>query len=79
MKALIRPTWSRFGDGEEWKGTITDLLVGTINVPLEYRAIFEPLEEIQLRRNRNRLVPRYKVRLAFGKRAEPWVIEVGEM
>jgi len=79
MKALIRPTWSRFGDEEEWKGTITDLLVGTINVPLEYRAIFEPLEEIQLRRNRNRLVPRYKVHLAFGKRAEPWVIDVGEM
>ena len=79
MKALIRPTWSRFGDEEEWKGTITDLLVGTINVPLEYRAIFEPLEDTQLRRNQNRLAPRYRVRVAFGKRAEPWVIDVGEM
>jgi len=79
MKALIRPTWSRFGEEEEWKGTITDLLVGTINVPLEHRAIFEPLEDTQLRRNQNRLAPRYKVRVAFGKRAEPWVIEIGEM
>ena len=79
MKALIRPTWSRFGEEEEWKGSITDLLVGTINVPLEHRAIFEPLEDTLLRRNQNRLAPRYRVRVAFGKRAEPWVIDVGEM
>ena len=79
MKALIRPAWRRYGEEEGWKGTITDLLVGTINVPLEHRAIFDPLEDTQLRRNQNRLAPRYKVRIAFGKRAEPWVIEVGEM
>ena len=79
MQALIRPTWSRDENEEEWKGTITGLLIGTINIPLEHRALFEPLEAAQLRRNRNRQTPRYTVRVAFGKRAEPWVITVGKL
>ena len=79
MQALIRPAWSSNEKEEKWKGTITGLLINTINIPLEHRALFEPLEAAQLRRNQNRQAPRYKVRVAFGKRAEPWVVAVEGM
>jgi hypothetical protein len=81
MQATVRPTWSGNGKGKdgEWKGRITRLLVNTINVPLEHRAIFEPLEDDQVSRNQNKLTPRYQVSLAFGKRGEPWVIGVKDL
>jgi len=78
VQATVRPGWSGNGKGKEgeWKGRITRLLVNTINVPLEHRAIFEPLEDDQVSRSQNKLTPRYQVSLAFGKRGEPWVIGV---
>lgn len=81
MQATVRPGWSGNGKGKEgeWKGRITQLLVNTINVPLKHRAVFEPLEDDQVNRNQNQGTPRYKVKLAFGKRAEPWVIGVEEL
>jgi hypothetical protein len=81
MQATVRPGWSGNGKGKEgeWKGRITRLLVNTINVPLEHRAIFEPLEDDQVSRNQNKLTPRYQVSLAFGKRGEPWVIGVKDL
>jgi len=81
MQATVRPSWSGNGKGKEgeWKGRITRLLVNTINVPLEHRAIFEPLEDGQVSRNQNKLTPRYQVSLAFGKWGEPWVIGVKDL
>lgn len=79
MQALIKPIWRSIKKEKEWKGTITDLLVDTINIPLEHRAVFEPLEDLKPRYNQNNQKPRYKVRVAFGKRAEPWVIAVEKL
>ena len=81
MQALIRPTWRRSDKEKEgkWEGWITGLLVETINIPLEHRAVFESLEYAQHSRNRNEQPPRYEVSLAFGKRTEPWVIAVGAL
>jgi len=79
MLALIRPAWSRIENEKEWKGRITDLLIDSINIPLEHRALFDLLEDAQRSRNRNEQAPRYKVRVAFGKRTEPWVITVEEL
>lgn len=53
------------------------LLIGTINISLERRALLEPLEAVQRRYNPDDQDSRYnKVRVAFGKRVEPWVIVV---
>ena len=81
MQALIKPSWYGNGKGKngEWKGRITKLLINTINVPLEHRAVFELLEPDQINRNQDQVTPRYKVSLAFGKRSEPWVIDVEEL
>ena len=76
MQALIRPLRNNVGKQEKWKGRITDLLADTINIPLEYRAPFEALEKSARRHTRNKQAPRYNVRVAFGKRAEPWVVSV---
>ena len=79
MQALIRPTRNFVDESWVWKGTITDLLIDTINIPLEYRAVFEPLEDLRPLYLQDDQAPRYKVRVAFGKRSEPWVISVEEM
>jgi len=79
MQALIRPSRNFVDEGWIWKGRITDLLIDTINIPLEHRALFEPLEDIQLDRDQSRQKPRFTVRVAFGKRAEPWVFAVEKM
>jgi hypothetical protein len=81
MQALIKPIWRRSDTEKEgkWEGWITGLLVGTINIPLEHRSVFEPLEDTQHNRNRTEQPPRYEVSLALGKRTEPWVIAVGAL
>ncbi len=83
MQALIRPSWRNYDKSDEkedeWIGTITKLLIGSINIPLEHREIFEPLEATRSRRYEDVSLPRYKIRIAFGKRAEPWVVEVEGM
>jgi len=81
MQALVRPirNYNNEKEEDEWLGRITDLLIDTINIPLEYRAVFEPLENLEPRYSQDDLTPRYKVSIAFGKRAEPWVISVKEM
>lgn len=79
MQASIKPVWNSTKNENEWIGTITDLLIDTINIPLEHRAVFEPLEDANLRRDPNKQTPRYKVRVAFGKRAEPWVVAVDKL
>jgi len=77
MQALIRPGWDyNEKEEKEWKGTITELLINTINIPLEHRAVFEPLEALEPRYDQDDKSPRYMVRVAFGKRSEPWVIGV---
>ncbi len=79
MQALIRPTWTTVDKQNEWAGHITDLLIDNINIPLQHRDVFRPVENNAPYRSQNQRQPRYKVRVAFGKRAEPWVIGVEEM
>jgi hypothetical protein len=76
VKASIKPAW-RFNDDQRTRvGRINDLLIEQINVPLEHRAVFNPVEKAASRRNRNTDGPRYQVQVAFGKRLEPWVVRV---
>jgi len=76
VKASIKPAW-RFNNNQRiWTGRISDMLIEQINVPLEYRAVFRPIEKKGSRRNRDTDGPRYAVEVAFGKRAEPWIVGV---
>jgi hypothetical protein len=78
MKALVRPVWSTSGEDKTWTGSITDLLIDTVNIPLQYRGVFDPLRTAAWR-DPVEQTPRYKVRLAFGKRLEPWVLDAQEL
>ncbi len=76
MRASVRPTWHFNENQWVWTGRISDLLIESINVPLEHRVVLKPMEQAGSRRNGNVVGPRYQVRVAFGKRAEPWVVGV---
>ncbi len=75
MQALIKPVWRSREPHCEWFGMISSLLIETVNIPLAYRELFEPLEA-DTQYDEYRQPPRYKVRVAFGKRTEPWVLGV---
>jgi hypothetical protein len=49
-------------------------LNNSINIPLEDRAAFEPFKKLVTQRGKDRKKPQYTVRVAFGKRGEPWVM-----
>lgn len=77
MQALVRPSWvSMTRDNNVPVGYITGLLNGTIHIPLEFRAPFEPFKKLVNQRGKDRTKPQYTVRVAFGKRGEPWVLGV---
>ena len=75
MQASIRPQWRTLKNEHIWSGQITDLFIESINVPLAYRNALPALDK-GLGRNRKSEGPRFKIRVAFGKRAEPWVTGV---
>ena len=75
MKASIRPEWRTLKEEHIWSGKITGLFIESINVPLAYRNALPAIEK-GLDRNRESEGPRFKIRVAFGKRTEPWVTGV---
>ena len=76
MQALVRPVWRNTKRDDDWQGTITELLVDTIYIPLEYRAVFDSLEETRYQTGQDGQGSHYKVRVAVGRRAEPWILAV---
>lgn len=62
------------------KGALSGYIAGlnglTVNVPLEFRALFKPLETGDATYRYNQRPPRYSVRLAYGQRLEPWILHV---
>ena len=79
MKALVRPAWYFKEQQWTWSGRISDLLIENIHVPLEHRTVLFPIEKAGSRRNPESDGPRYKVKVAFGKRLEPWVVGVEKL
>ena len=75
MKGLVRVNRYRSNKDKQWTGTITHMPVSRINVALEYRKALDSLDVAKYRPLEER-VPRYKVKVAFGKRLEPWVLRV---
>ncbi len=76
IKASVKPAWHFDNNQRIWTGRISDLLVDRINIPLEHRSVLKPIEKAGSRRKRNTDGPRFQLRVAFGKRAEPWVVGV---
>jgi len=70
----IRITTSRYGANSVPVGYVSDLSIESVSVPAIYRGLFE---SVPRRRptDRQELEPGYDVKLAFGKRLEPWVVE----
>jgi hypothetical protein len=61
-------------------GYISDINVTSIHVPLEQRAVFDSLPEVRFT-GKGTYYPRsfhsrYRVNLAYGRRYEPWIINV---
>ena len=79
MKASVRPSWHFKDQRWTWSGRISDLLIESINVPLEHRTVLFPIEKAGSRRNPESDGPRYQVKVAFGKRLEPWVVGVEKL
>lgn len=71
----IRATIDRRKKKDVVSGHISNLSVGQIQVPLEGRQVLAPLLK-KSRNRRDKVAPRYSVRLAYGKRMEPWVVDV---
>jgi hypothetical protein len=70
----IRITTNRYGANSGPVGYVSDLSVERVNVPATYRGLFESILR-QRPTDRPELGPRYDVKLAFGKRLEPWLVE----
>lgn len=59
----------------ELSGYIARLDGVTVNVPLQYHALFAPMERDNTRNQSTQAPPRYTVRLAYGQRLEPWILD----
>jgi len=73
MRALVYPHLRGNKDESKWWGTISKLVVDHVNVPLEHRNTLGNLDVFPGGSDKA-LPPRYAAVLAFGKRAEPWVL-----
>ena len=73
MRALVYPFLRGEKDDTKWWGTISQLVADRVNVPLEHRTTLGNVEVFR-GVGIKALPPRYAVTLAFGKRAEPWVL-----
>jgi hypothetical protein len=65
----VRPAWHLSAGG-----TIDDLSVDELSVPLEMRAAFEGASSARHRRAAAEDQPRFEAEVAFGRRLEPWLV-----
>lgn len=78
VQAQISQSWEfAENDKKKWVGHIEGLLIESVNIPLEYRTVFDGLEKPDsYYEDVDNWLPGYKATIAFGKRLEPWVIAV---
>lgn len=78
VQAQIAQDWN-YDENEKkiWVGRIEGMLIESINVSLEHRAVFDGLEKPDsYYEDVDNWLPGYKASVAFGKRLEPWIIAV---
>ncbi len=79
LAALVKPVWGSRDKKYQLNGMISDMLIDSVHIPLQHRSLFETFQDQSTRRSREGVDPRYKIKLAFGKRAEPWVMAVSPL
>ena len=63
-------------DKKEAYGYVSGISVDNIHVPLQFRKTFDSLPKKNRSSRYKPIPPRYKVKLAYGKRFEPWIQSV---
>lgn len=81
---LVQVSYDDYGSSRgKMTGYISEINITSIHVPLEHRAVFDSLPELKYIEessyNPNSFLPRYRVRLAYGQRYEPWIVEVNAL
>ncbi len=79
VAGLVQPIWGTRDDKYQLLGLISDLLIDGVYIPLEYRPLFDSFQDEPTRHYSEKTDPRYRVKLAFGQRAEPWVLAVSHI
>ncbi|MCZ6525526.1 MAG: DUF4824 family protein [Gammaproteobacteria bacterium] len=73
---LVRLSYYGFKDERgPYGGYISKINVNKIHVPLEHRDVFDSLPEKEFVEFRF-YPPRYRIKLAYGRRYEPWILNV---
>jgi tetratricopeptide (TPR) repeat protein len=75
-KGLVKPRYHQNRKRKEVHGYITNLSVGSIHVPLEYREVFDTILAQDKPKKNEFQSPRYELELAYGSRFEPWIVSV---
>jgi hypothetical protein len=60
-------------------GSIVNLSVETLHVPLKHRRMFDAILAHGVARHNAFFPPRYTVEVAYGSRLEPWIVSVRQM
>jgi hypothetical protein len=75
MGGIVELECRFYKNRKEVAGHISYIRIGKINVPLEYRKVFDPIL-LQGHYSRD---SRYKVELAYGSRFEPWIQRIDKL
>jgi len=76
VPGTVKIRYNYLDNKKETYGHVSGLSVDNIHVPLEFRKTFDSLPEKNKPRRNKPVPPRYKVKLAYGKRLEPWIRSV---
>jgi len=77
IQGQVRPQMGMTGNGKDQRftGIVSSSSITQINVPVEFRHVFEHLPKNNLAGTNNQSA-RFEAELAFGKRLEPWLTSV---
>jgi hypothetical protein len=78
-KGLVKPRYNYNKNKKKVFGYISRLSVASIYVPLKHRQIFDSILARDKSRKKDLGSPRFEVKLAYGKRLEPWIMSVRSM
>lgn len=77
-KGLVQPNYVYNKDKRlrEVSGYIKRLAIEKIHIPLKQRKLFDQFLNQNTTHRANNKAPRFQVELAYGRRLEPWVVEI---
>lgn len=74
VRGSIRVQWSTYNKVQShWEGYINDVANESVNVPLEFQSLMKAMSRGRLAGLQDQDFSPFSMKLAFGKRLEPWV------